>query len=124
MTGGSRDVYQPVSDRVDHQLGGLVDPEGVHDIGAMNRHCIRTEAELVGNLLVGFAFHNQLQDLEFAGSKSGAALALQGGRSGHGGVENSFSRSHPSYSDGEFELHRTLEDVSASARVERLTNPG
>ena len=39
----SRDIYQPISDGVHHQLSGLVNAERVHDVGTMNRDRIRTE---------------------------------------------------------------------------------
>ena len=55
MTGGSRDVHQPVADRVDHEFGGLVDAERVHDVGAVHRDGVGAEIEHGRDLLVRLA---------------------------------------------------------------------
>ena len=42
--GASRDAHQPLADRVDHQFGGVVDAQRLHDIGAVHGHRIDAEA--------------------------------------------------------------------------------
>ena len=39
-------------DGVDHELGGLVDAERTHDVGAVDRDGVRAEGELLGDLPV------------------------------------------------------------------------
>ncbi len=60
--GDSRDVHQAVADGVDDQLGGFVNAERVHDIGAMDADGVDAERKLVGDFFVGFAVDDELED--------------------------------------------------------------
>ena len=66
MSAGSRDAHQPVANRVDHQLGGIVDAERLHDIGAMDGDGVRAEAQQDRDVLVRFAVDDELQHFQFA----------------------------------------------------------
>ena len=57
---------QPVLDGVDHELGGLVQAQGVHDVGAMDRDGVHAQVQLCGNRAVREAVADQLQDFELA----------------------------------------------------------
>src|SRR5882724_2266029 len=80
IAGDSRKIYQAVANGVDNQFGSLVDAQGVHDIGPMNRHGVRAQIEEGGDLLVGLSIHDHLQNFEFARGQMFVALPLERGR--------------------------------------------
>ena len=49
---GSRQIHQSVADGVDHEFGGLVDAQRVHDVGAMDGDGVGAEFERRGDFLV------------------------------------------------------------------------
>jgi len=51
-----------------------VDAERVHDIGAMDGDGVDAQVELGGDLLVGFAGDNVLEDFEFARGEAGGRV--------------------------------------------------
>jgi hypothetical protein len=55
-----RNTYETVADRVDDEFGCLMDTESLHDVGAVNRHGIGAELQVVGDFLVRLAIHDQL----------------------------------------------------------------
>ena len=65
-SGGSRQVHQAVADGVDDELGGLVDPERVHDVGAVHGDRVDAQLERGGDLAVGLAVADELQHLQLA----------------------------------------------------------
>ena len=79
---GSRKIYQAVADRVNHQFGGLVDAQRVHDVGAMYSNSVGAEIKHRGNFLVGFSFDDHLQNFKFARGQMLAAVAFQRGSDG------------------------------------------
>ena len=75
---GSQRIDQPVLQRVDDELRGLVDAERVHDVGAMHGDGVGAQLELDGDLLVRKAVANQLQDLELARRETTVAFTGSG----------------------------------------------
>ena len=74
---GSRQIHQPVSNRVHHEFGSFVNSKTIHDVGAMHGDGIHTELEFRGNFLVGFAGDDVLQNFEFARGERSVALAFE-----------------------------------------------
>ena len=54
-----------------------MDAERVHDVGAMDRHGVDAQVELLGDLAVREAVADELQDLELARREPVIALALE-----------------------------------------------
>lgn len=48
----SRKINQPVADRIDNQLGSLVDSQSIHHIRSMDRDRVRAEVERGRDLLI------------------------------------------------------------------------
>src|SRR6266699_2712355 len=90
----SRNVHQPGADGVDHKLGGLVNAERVHNVGAMDRNCIRTQIENCGDFLVRLAIDDHLQYLKFARRETSTALPFECGGLLHLGIKERFSSGH------------------------------
>src|SRR6185312_5356975 len=77
MNGDSRNIHQPVADGVHDQLGGLVNAESVHDIGAMHSDGVGAEVELLRDLFVRLAVADELQDFHFTRDQACAAFSLE-----------------------------------------------
>src|ERR1019366_3543623 len=87
----SRKINQPVADRVDDQLGGLVGSQSVHHVGTMDGDGVGAEVERGRNLFIGLAIHDHLQNFEFPRSEPGAAAAFERSRTFELGVEHGFA---------------------------------
>ena len=114
--------HQAVGDRVDDQLGGLVDAERVHDVGAVDRHRVDAEIELLGDLAVRKAGADVLQHLELARRQPVTALALERRLFRHARIEHRLAGRDFPHGRREVEIERVLQDVAARARVERLAH--
>src|SRR5580692_5156179 len=51
----SWEIDQPIANGVHHQLGGFVNAQRVHDIGAMHGHGVGAETQIDGNFLIRFS---------------------------------------------------------------------
>ena len=63
---GSQRVDEAVLQRVHDELGGLVDAQRVHDVGAMNGNGVHAEIQLGGDFAVGEPVANQLEHFGLA----------------------------------------------------------
>ena len=73
----SERVDEAVLQCVDDELGGLVDTQRVHDVGAMHGDGVHAEVELGSNLAIREPITNQLEHFCFARSQTPCALARQ-----------------------------------------------
>src|SRR5208283_5544668 len=87
----SRQIYQPVANRIDDQLGSLMNAQSVHHVGAMDGDRVGAKVENGGDLFVRLPFHDHLQHFEFARSKPGVALALERNWTLQLGIEHRFA---------------------------------
>src|ERR1700686_2179658 len=116
----SRKINQPVADRVDNQLGGLVDSQSVHHVGTVDGDGVRAKVEGGRNLLVGLAIHDHLQHFEFAWGKRGVALAFEWSRALELGIEYSFAVRDSPDGSAQLQVHSIFQDVAARASLECL----
>ena len=61
-----------VADGVHDEVGEGAEVEFEHDVGTMNFGGVDADIEDRGDLLIGFAFGDELEDFAFARSKAGA----------------------------------------------------
>ena len=73
-----RDVHQTVANGVDDQLGGLVNSERIHDIGAMNRHGVGAEVEVGRQSPCSTCLRRSVSGFRVRAREPGIAFALQG----------------------------------------------
>src|ERR1019366_10092867 len=118
--GFSRKINQPVADRVDDQLGGLVGSQSVHHVGAMYSYGIGAEVERGRNLFIGLAIDDHLQNFEFARSKPGAAAALERGRTLELGVEHRLAVRDSPDGGAQLQVNRIFQYIAARTGLERL----
>src|SRR5258708_22752682 len=83
---------------------------------------VDAQVELGGDLLVGFAGDNVLEDLEFARGEAGVAFALEISGEGDLRIEDSFAFCNFLDGSDEVEIHRVFQDVAAGAGFERLAD--
>src|ERR1700730_4972001 len=74
---GSWQGDQAMLNGVDDELGGLVNVERVHDVGAMDRDSVGAEVECLRDLAIGAAVADELQNLELARGQSVRAFSFQ-----------------------------------------------
>src|SRR5207237_6970957 len=48
----SRNVHQPIADGINHEFGGLMNAERIHNVGSMHGDGVGAEIKLGGNFLV------------------------------------------------------------------------
>src|SRR5579864_731402 len=123
-SGGSRNVYQPIANGINHEFGGLVYSQRIHDIGAMHGNGIHAEVKLRGNLFIRFAIADQLQDLDFACCQPRIPFAFQVFFGRKGRIEHGLPIHDAAYRRSQLEVNRVLEHVTARARIHRLAHPG
>src|SRR5262245_10164336 len=120
---GSSHDDQAVLQRVDHQFGGFVQAQRIHDVRAMHRYRVDAEIERRGDLPVRQTIANQLQDFELAYGQA-MVIALQGGRSIERRIDDRLAGGDALDGGDEVEIDRALEDVAARSRRERLADEG
>ena len=101
-----------------------MDAKSVHDIGAVYGDSVGAEVERGGDLLVGFAVNNHLQNFQFANSQRRVTLSFQGSSLLEFGVEDGFSGGDLANRGTELEVHGILEHIALRAGFDGLTHPG
>src|SRR5271166_1740521 len=112
----SRQIYQTIANRIDDQLGSLMNAQSVHHVGAMDGDRVGAKVESGGDLFVRLPFHDHLQHFEFARSKPGVALALERNWTLQLGIEHRFAPCDPSDGLAQLQVHRVFQNVSARPR--------
>src|SRR5258707_11591764 len=83
---------------------------------------VDAQVELGGDLLVGFAGDNVLEDFEFARGEAGVAFALEISGEGDLRIEDGFAFGNFLDGSDEVEIHRVFQDVAAGAGFETLAD--
>ena len=112
-----------------HEFGERMEIEFEHDVGAMSLGGIHTDAEEGGNLLVGSAFGEELEDFAFTGSETKASAGeigrreiVGGRRSGDASGEVRLVLADGIDSGEENAVGIIFEDVAASTGFDHLLN--
>ena len=100
-----------------------MNPQGVHDVRAVNRDRVRAQFEHRRDLFIRFAVNNHLQYFQLPLRERRAALSFQHRTLLDCRIENRFSCSYLADRGPKFEVHRVLEDVSSGAGLDRLPHP-
>src|ERR1017187_3865002 len=115
-------IHQPIAHRKSHQFVDTVQVQLLHDAAAVGVHRIDTEVEDDGNLFVGLAFGQHLQDFALAAAQQidgvGDVLAVvvEDGV-GDGRAQIAFSGSDRPDSGNQVGGARGLEEITAGART-------
>src|SRR5689334_20994307 len=98
MTAASRNIHQTIANGVNNKLGGFMNAESIHDIGAMHGNCVHAQVYSCSNSLVGFSIHNELQNFQFARRQSVIARAFKPTTLRKAGIKHRFPSSN--FADG------------------------
>ena len=118
----SRQRNQAISNRVHHQLRCLVNPERVHNIGAVHRDGVRAQLQSAAISLFDFPATIMLQNLQLPHRQS----RIRARPSATSGFTSCGSRtvlpSATPFTAFQFQIHRILQNISARACLQRLPN--
>src|ERR1035441_8762567 len=73
----SRQIDQPMPNRVHNQLRRFVYTKSVHHIGAMDGDGVRAKLKRGGNLLIRLTLNNHLQNFKFARSEASVPRSFE-----------------------------------------------